>query len=160
MLERSMVERLIRVIEKNAKMMSEDLRTKILSDPRTSSFRVLDERSLYAILFELYSHLGNWLLGDAEKGEVPTYYSGLGKRWFEEGFALHEIVQALIITKRHVWDIVVEKGMTGTPKELDAAVDLITILHRFFDMAIYYSIAGYYQPLGMKIEWPERERNL
>jgi len=160
MLERSMVERLIRVIEKNAKMMTEDLRTMILRDPRTLSFQVLDERKLYAILFELYSHLGKWLLGESEKAEIPSYYSGLGELWFEEGFALHQIVQVLITTKRHVWDIVVEKGMTGTAKELDAAVDLITILHRFFDMAIYYLIVGYYRPLAMKMERLEREKNL
>jgi hypothetical protein len=151
MLERSMLERLIRVIEKNAGEMTEDLRQRLLKDPRTSSFQVLDDRVLYANIFELYSHLGNWLLRDTEKGEVPTYYSSLGERWFEEGFALHEIVQALITTKRHVWDIIVKKGIMGTAKELDAAIDLITFLHRFFDMAIYYSTLGYDRPLGMKI---------
>jgi hypothetical protein len=160
MLERSMVERLIRVIEKNAKTMAEDLRTRILGDPRTSSYQVLDDRKLYAIIFELYSHLGNWLLGDAEKAEVPSYYSSLGERWFEEGFALHEIVQMFMTTKRHVRDIVVEKGMTGTAKELDAAIDLITIMHRFFDMAIYYTIVGYYRPLAMEMERLEREKKL
>jgi len=152
MLESSMLERLVRVIEKHAGEMAEDLRQRLLRNPRTSSYQALDDRVLYTNIFELYSHLGNWLLKDTEKGEVPAYYSSLGERWFKEGFALHEIVQALITTKRHVRDIIMEKGMVGKAKELDAAIDFIVVLHRFFDMAIYYTIVGYYRPLGMEIE--------
>jgi len=152
MLESSMVERLVQVIEKHAGEMAEDLRQRLLRDPRTSSFQVLDDRVLYKNIFELYSHLGNWLLRDTEKGEVPAYYAGRGERSFEEGFALHEIVQALITTRRHIRDTIAEKGITATAKELDAVIDLITVLHRFFDMAIYYTIVGYYRPLGMEIE--------
>jgi hypothetical protein len=151
MLERAMLERLIGVIEKNAAEITEDLKQRLLNDPRTSSYQTLDDEAFYRSLFELYSHLGNWLLADSEKGDIPTYYSTLGERWFEEGFALHEIVKALITTKTHVWDIIVKKGIMGTPRELDAAIDLITFLHRFFDMAIYYTTRGYYRPLGMKI---------
>jgi hypothetical protein len=152
MVERSMLERLIRVIEEHAGEMAEDLRQRLLRNPRTSSYQVLDDKVLYVNIFELYSHLGNWLLTDTEKGEVPAYYSSLGERWFKEGFALHEIVQALITTRRHVRDTIAEKGITGTAKELDTVIDLITVLHRFFDMAIYYSIVGYYRPLGMEVE--------
>lgn len=152
MLESSMVERLVQVIERHAGEMAEDLRQRLLKDPRTSSFQVLDDRVLYKNIFELYSHLGNWLLRDAEKGELPAYYAGRGERSFEEGFALHEIVQALITTRRHIRDTIAEKGIIATAKELDAVIDLITVLHRFFDMAIYYTIVGYYRPLGMEIE--------
>jgi hypothetical protein len=151
MLERDMLERLIEVIEKNAREMTEDLKQRLLRDPRTSSYQVLEERALYRNLFELYGHLGNWLLADSEKGEVPTYYSNLGERWFAEGFALHEVVQALVTTKRHIWDAITKKGIMETAQELDAAIDLITLLHRFFDMAVYYTTVGYYKPLGMKI---------
>lgn len=152
MLESSLLERLIRVIEKHAKEMAEDLRQRLARDHRTSSFQVLDDRVLYENIFELYSHLGNWLLRDTEKGEVPSYYAGRGERSFEEGFALHEIVLALITTRRHIRDTIAEKGITATAKELDTVIDLITVLHRFFDMAIYYTIVGYYRPLGMEIE--------
>lgn len=42
MLESSLLERLIRVIEKHAKEMAEDLRQRLARDHRTSSFQVLD----------------------------------------------------------------------------------------------------------------------
>ena len=44
-----------------------------------------------------------------------------------------------------------EKGIMRTAKELDSAVDFITYLNRFFDMAIYYTILGYYRALKVKI---------
>ena len=34
-----------------------------------------------------------------------------------------------------------------TAKELDSAIDFITYLNRFFDIAIYYTTLGYYDML-------------
>lgn len=145
-----MLVKLIEMIEKNAESMAGELKKKLLTDPATSSYQTLDDRALYENIFEVYSRLGHWLLGDTEKGEVRAYYSNIGAQRFEEGFPLHEIVQALVATKRHIWDTVLEKGIMRTAKELDSAIDFITYLNRFFDMAIYYSTRGYYRAISLK----------
>ncbi|UCE83214.1 MAG: hypothetical protein JSV47_01320 [Deltaproteobacteria bacterium] len=145
-----MLIRLIEMIEKNAESMAEDLKNKLLSDPTISSYQTLDDKTFYENIFEVYSRLGHWLLRDTEKGEVRTHYSNIGAQRFEEGFPLHELVQALVATKRHIWDTVLEKGIMQTAKELDSAVDFITYLNRFFDMAIYYTTLGYYGALNFK----------
>jgi hypothetical protein len=145
-----MLVNIIEMIEKNAETMAGELKDKLLSDPTTPSYQTLDDRSLYENIFEVYSRLGYWFLRDTEKGEVPTHYSALGAQRFKEGFPLHEVVQVLVATKRHIWDTVLEKGVMGTAKELDSAVDFITYLNRFFDMAIYYTTLGYYRALNLK----------
>ena len=145
-----MLARLIEMIEKNAETMAEELKNKLLTDPTTSSYQTLDDRILYENIFEVYSRLGYWLLRDAEKGEMPTHYSAVGAQRFGEGFPLQEVVQALVATKRHIWDTILEKGIMTTAKELDSAVDFITYLNRFFDMAIYYTTLGYYRALNLK----------
>lgn len=145
-----MLARLIEMIERNAGDMAENLKQRLLADPATSSFKVLDDRTLHESIFQIYSRLGYWLLRDSERGEVRSYYSNIGEQRFMEGFPLHEVIQAQVATKRHVWDTVLEKGIVGTAKELDAAVDLISLLNRFFDMAIYYTTLGYDRALGMK----------
>jgi hypothetical protein len=145
-----MLVNIIEMIEKNAETMAGELKNKLLSDPTTLSYQTLDDRSLYENIFEVYSRLGYWFLRDTEKGEVPTHYSALGAQRFKEGFPLHEVVQVLVATKRHIWDTVLEKGVMGTAKELDSAVDFITYLNRFFDMAIYYTTLGYYRALNLK----------
>ena len=145
-----MLARLIEMIEKNAETMAEELKNKLLTDPATSSYQTLDDKILYENIFEVYSRLGYWLLRDAEKGEVPTHYSAVGAQRFGEGFPLQEVVQALVATKRHIWDTILEKGIMRTAKELDSAVDFITYLNRFFDMAIYYTTLGYYRALNLK----------
>ena len=145
-----MLVNIIEMIERNAETMAGELKNKLLSDPATLSYQTLDARNLYANIFEVYSQLGYWLLRDTMKGEVPTHYSALGARRFKEGFPLHQVVQALVATKRHIWDTILEKGIMQTAKELDSAVDFITYLNRFFDMAIYYTTRGYYRALNLE----------
>ena len=145
-----MLVKLIEMIEKNAETMAGELKNKLLSDPATPSYQTLDDRILYENIFQVYSRLGYWLLRDSEKGEVPTHYSAIGAQRFREGFPLHQVVQALVATKRHIWDTILEKGIMRTAKELDSAVDFITYLNRFFDMAIYYTTLGYYRALNLK----------
>jgi len=145
-----MLVKLIEMIENNAETMAGELKNKLLTDPATPSYQTLDDRILYENIFEVYSRLGYWLLRDAEKGEVPTHYSAIGAQRFREGFPLHQVVQALVATKRHIWDTISEKGIMRTAKELDSAVDFITYLNRFFDMAIYYTTLGYYRALNLK----------
>ena len=147
-----MLEPLIEMIERNAGDMAEELKSKLLSDPGTSTYQVLDDRTLYADIFEIYSRLGHWLLRDSEKGEVRTYYSNIGKQRFEEGFPLHEVIQSLVATKRHIWDTISEKGVMQTARDLDSAVDFITFLNRFFDMATYHTTWGYYNALDERSE--------
>lgn len=142
-----MLNRLIGMIERHAGSMAEELKEKLVNDPTTSSYKSLDERTIYDNIFEVYSRLGHWLLKDSEKGEVRTHYSNIGAQRFEQGFPLDELIQALVSTKRHIWDTVLHRGIMTTAKELDSAIDFITYLNRFFDMAIYYTTLGYYDML-------------
>jgi hypothetical protein len=135
------------MIERHAGSMAEELKEKLVNDPTTSSYKSLDERTIYDNIFEVYSRLGHWLLKDSEKGEVRTYYSNIGAQRFEQGFPLDELIQALVATKRHIWDTVLHRGIMTTAKELDSTIDFITYLNRFFDMAIYYTTLGYYEML-------------
>jgi len=142
-----MLNRLIGMIERHAGSMAEELKEKLVNDPTTSSYKSLDERTIYDNIFEVYSRLGHWLLKDSEKGEVRTHYSNIGAQRFEQGFPLDELIQALVATKRHIWDTVLHRGIMTTAKELDSTIDFITYLNRFFDMAIYYTTLGYYEML-------------
>jgi len=145
-----MLVNIIEMIEKNAETMAGELKNKLLSDPATLSYQTLDDRNLYENIFEVYSRLGYWLLRDTVKGEVPTHYSAIGAQRFKEGFPVHQVIQALVATKRYIWDTILEKGIMGTAKELDSVVDFITSLNRFFDMAIYYTTLGYCRALNLK----------
>lgn len=146
-----MLVKLIEMIEKDAESMAGELKKKLLTDPAAQSYQTLDDRTLYENIFEVYSRLGYWLLRDTEKGELPTHYSTIGAQRFDEGFPLHEIIQALLSTKRHIWDTILEKGIMRTAKELDSVIDFITYLNRFFDMAIYHTTLGYYRAFNVKI---------
>ena len=144
-----MLEKMIEMIEKNSESMAEDLKDKLLSDPDTKSFQTLDDKVLYEDIHAFYSRLGYWLLRDPEMGDVKSYYTEIGKRRRMEGFSITELVRSLILTKKHVWDAVLEKGIMDAPVELNSGIDFITYLNRFFDFAIYYTTLGYYKSLGV-----------
>jgi len=146
-----MLMKFIEMIERNAEEMTGEMKEKLLNDPATSSFKTLPDRKLYEHIFEVYSRLGHWLIRDSEKGELPAHYIAMGEQRFKEGFPLHEVIQAMVATKRHIWDTTIERGIMRTAKELDSAVDFVTHLNRFFDMAIYYTSRGYYRALHVKI---------
>jgi hypothetical protein len=145
-----MLVRFIEMIEKNAEQMAGEMKEKLVTDPATQSYKTVEDSTLYENIFEVYSRLGHWLIKDSEKGELPAHYTAMGEQRFAEGFPLHEVIQATVATKRHIWDTIIEKGIMRTPKELDTAVDFITYLNRFFDMAMYYTALGYYRALHAK----------
>ena len=95
-----MLDRLIGMIERHAGSMAEELKEKLLSDPKTLSYRTLDEETLYDNIFAVYSRLGHWLLRDPEKGEVRTYYSNIGAQRYAQGFPLHQVIQAMVVGMR------------------------------------------------------------
>ena len=49
-----MLVRLIEMIEDDATSMAKELKGRLLSDPKTSSFRTLDDQALYQSIFEIF----------------------------------------------------------------------------------------------------------
>ncbi|MGD9036173.1 MAG: hypothetical protein PVF10_06435, partial [Syntrophobacterales bacterium] len=98
--------RLIDSIEVNALQLSRDIKMKLLLHQSTRSYQNIDEKTLHDWIYDVCSRFSFWLDEDKEKGEVQQHYKNLGKERFKQGFELPEVISALYLTKRRLWEFI------------------------------------------------------
>ena len=135
------VGRLVDLIEEHADELTGRLVRNVREDPRTIGYRQFDDRELGARAREVYSHLGQWL-GKTSEGAVESEYFRLGKIRRAEGIPLSEVVMALLLVRRNLWQFVESQG-ADTSLELRQQLDLELLVVRFFDRAIFHTVRGY-----------------
>ena len=135
------VGRLVDLIEDHADELTGRLVRKVREDPRTIGYRQFDDEELGERAREVYSHLGEWLAKSSESA-VEREYFRLGKIRREEGIPLSEVVMALLLVRRNLWQFVESQG-ANTGLELRQQLDLELLVVRFFDRAIFHTVRGY-----------------
>jgi hypothetical protein len=144
-----LTKRCIDLIEANAPELARDIQLKLLAHPSTRSYRRIDPKTLYAWVYDVCSRFSYWLAEDKEKGEVERYYRNLGRERFGQDFALHEVVSALYITKRRIWEY-----LTATREvdslNLNQIVETSSLVWRFFDHVVLHVTEGFEEMLQAK----------
>ena len=135
------VGRLVDLIEDHADELTERLVRRMREDPRTTGYRQFDDEEMGERAREVYSHLGRWL-GETSESAVEAEYFRLGKIRCAEGIPLSEVVMALLLVRRNLWQFVESRG-ADTILELRQELDLELLVARFFDRAIFHTVRGY-----------------
>ena len=136
-----LIARLVALIEGHADELSARLVRKLMEDQRTTGYRRFDEAELGKRAYDVYAHLGHWLEKTSE-GHVEEEYFGLGETRRSEGIPLAQVISALVLTRRNLWQFVDSVG-GDTVLELRQQLDLELLVVRFFDRAIYHTVRGY-----------------
>jgi hypothetical protein len=137
--------RFVTLIERNADKLSENLIRNLRQHTATPTYHTYDEKELYERAFNVYSNLGKWISRETTKKDIARHYLALGAQRRKEGFALSEVIQALIIARRHIWLKVRSEGFLDSILDLNQAMELNNRVVLFFDRAIYYTTVGYEQ---------------
>ncbi len=135
------VGRLVDLIEGHADELTDRLVRRMREDPRTTGYRRFDDEQMGERAREVYSHLGRWL-GETSESAVESEYFSLGKIRRAEGIPLSEVVMALLLVRRNLWQFVESQG-ADTSLELRQELDLELLVVRFFDRAIFHTVRGY-----------------
>ncbi len=135
------VGRLVDLIEDHADELTGRLVSTMREDPRTISYRQFDDEELGERARKVYSHLGHWL-GKTSESAVENEYFRLGNVRRAEGIPLSEVVMALLLIRRNLWQFVEARG-AHTSLELRQQLDLEVLVARFFDRAIFHTVRGY-----------------
>lgn len=138
-----MSDQLVQLIEKNADALTKSWLRDVQKHAATPTYHAFDKDKLYQRAFRVYSQLGKWLSRETTKDDIETYYTALGRTRRKEGFALSEVIQALVITRRHVWLKIEEEGLLETHLDLAKGLELTNRVIVFFDRAILYTAIGY-----------------
>jgi len=136
-------QKLVELIEHDADKLTKRWLKDVQKRPETPTYHTFDPSELYHRAYRVYSQLGKWISNETSKEDIAAYYTAMGAQRRKEGFALSEVIQALITTRRYLWLKVLSDGLLDTALDLHKGLDLNNRVVLFFDRAIYYTAKGY-----------------
>ena len=145
--------KLIELIEIHADRLTADVTRDLITNDRTRGFRAVRPQDLEPRIFQIFHHLGNWI-GEPRSRSVQAEFGDWGRRRFDQGIPLSEIVYAVIVLKQHMARYILDNGLVDAsfpridsdyvlPMHLYSLQDLNTHVGEFFDEALYYLARGY-----------------
>lgn len=134
--------RLVRLIESHADALAGGLEERVQGNPQVSHFRDIPAHELRERVYEIYRHLGEWLLGKNEL-DIEHRYREIGARRAAQGVPLSEVVQAIVLVKENLWEFLQSEAVMDRAVEIMGEMELLQMLEMFFDRAIYYAVVGY-----------------
>ena len=145
--------KLVELIEIHAPRITTDIVEDLLINERTRGFRAVRRSDLEQRVFQLLHHLGNWI-GDPRSDKTRAEFTDWGRRRFDQGIPLSELIFAIIIIKQHLRRYISDNGLVGAsyprmegdyvlPLHLHGLQELNAQVGRFFDEALYSLAVGY-----------------
>lgn len=139
--------RLVRLIESHADALAAGLEEKAHSSTLIAHFRNVPAHELRERVYEIYRHLGEWLL-DKNELDIEHRYREIGARRARQHVPLSEVVQAIVLTKENLWEFMKSEAVMDRAVEIMGELELLQMLEMFFDRAIYYAAVGYEEELA------------
>ena len=137
--------RLVRLIETHAEKLAEGTLRRVEQDPKTRDYcKSVPEEDFCAAVGEIYTHLGEWLMGKSEE-DIAHRYTEIGRRRAAQGVLLSELNWAIVLTRENLWEFLKGEDTLERPAEVFGELKLLQQLEGFFDCAIYYAAVGYEQ---------------
>jgi len=135
--------RLVRLIETHSDQLARGLLDRIENSERCREFvQKVPPDDLKQKVYEIYHHLGQWLLKKTEH-EVEQRYTAIGERRAAQGVPLSQLMFVIVATKEHLWEYVTQEAMADRPVELFQELELFQLVEQFFDRAVYFAAIGY-----------------
>jgi hypothetical protein len=139
--------RLVHLIETHADALAHGLEERVRTDSQVAHFRNLPAHELKERVYEIYRHLGEWLLGKNEL-DIEHRYREIGTRRARQKVPLSEVIQAIVLTKENLWEFLKSEAVVDRAVEIMGELELLQMLEMFFDRAIYYAAVGYEEQLA------------
>ena len=91
----------------------------------------------------MISHFGQWLEGLYDGQDIVIYYTNMGRERRSEGFRIGELVSALSLTKKHIWEFALSRENWTKTIDIYMILEFAKRISLFFDRAVYYMAQGY-----------------
>lgn len=134
--------RLVRLIENHSDELASGLLRKVQSSECTPAYHHVPPEDLKERVYEIYRHLGDWLLGKTEF-DIEKRYLEIGARRAQQQVPLSQLTMTIIFTKENLWDFLKNQAVLDRPTEVFGELEMLQLLDKFFDTAIYYASVGY-----------------
>ena len=134
---------LVRLIEDNSEKLASRLLHNIHQTGAVPGYleRVPAEE-LKNYVYDIYRHLGEWLLAKTET-DIEQRYTEVGLRRAVQGVPLSELVWVIALTKENLVDFLKKQDIPNETVDTRDELAMLQWLDHFFDRAIYYAAIGY-----------------
>jgi len=134
--------RLVKLIESHSDGLARSLHKRYIEDPRCSAYANVPETELTQRVYEVYRHLGEWLIGKTE-ADVEERYLEIGAKRAEQGVPVSQVVWMICLVRENLWDYLQKHADLERPAEVFGEVELQEMLDQFFNRAVYYAALGH-----------------
>jgi hypothetical protein len=141
--------RLVRLIENNSDALAEGLLRKVENSEFTHDYRNVPGQELQQRVYEIYRHLGDWLLGKSDF-DIRERYREIGARRAMQHVSLSQLVWCIVLTKENLWEYLKNEAALERPVEVFGELEMLQLLDQFFDRAIFYASDGYEKTLATR----------
>jgi hypothetical protein len=134
--------KLVHLVQYHADHLAASLVRRAEMSERTESYRHVSTVELKERVYEIYHHLGTWLVDNSET-DIEQRYMTIGSRRAEQDVPLSELVWVIVLTKRNLLEYINDLSFPGPTVEASEKQELSQRLERFFDEAIHAAVVGY-----------------
>ncbi len=134
--------RFVRLIEDHSDALANSLLIKVRQSNRMENFKKVPAEDLKVRVYEIYRHLGEWLLHKNE-ADIEQRYTEIGARRAQQGVPLSEVIWAIVLTKQNLWEFILDEAYPDRPVEILGKQELLQLLDQFFDRAMHSAAVGY-----------------
>jgi ADP-ribose pyrophosphatase YjhB (NUDIX family) len=136
-------DRLVEAIEKNAHRIVLLWMQDVLAGRSTEGYRRIDRDWMWKGVHRIISQFGKWLGGFYSDKDVRDFYFKLGSGSRKEGLILSEVLSALSLLRKHIWEFSLSQGIWTSTLDIYTALELDRRIVIFFDKAAFYASRGY-----------------
>jgi hypothetical protein len=137
-----MLYRLVRLIENHSQALAACLLNRVQNSEATPDYTNVPSEELKERVYEIYRHLGDWLITKGEM-DLEARYLEIGARRALQQVPLSQLVWAIVLTKENLWEFIKKESALERPAEVFGELEMLQLLDQFFDRAIYYAAIGH-----------------
>jgi hypothetical protein len=142
--------RLVRLIETHSDGLANGLLARVQSSEFTRDYCKVPSIDLQERVYEIYRHLGEWLLGKTDF-DIRERYMEIGALRAEQQVPLSQLVWVIVLTKENLLDYLKNEAGMERPTEVFGELEMLQLLDQFFDRAIFYASMGYEQACAKEV---------
>jgi len=134
--------RLVRLIETHSQALAAGLLTRVQESDHARDYRNVPSEELKQRVYEIYRHLGDWLLGKTEF-DIEKRYLEIGALRAQQQVPFSQVAMVIMLTKDNLWEFLKKQTPMDRPVEVFGELEMLQLLEQFFDHAIFYAAMGY-----------------
>jgi len=134
--------RLVRLIEMHSNELASCLLDRVHNSEATPDYKLVPDEDLRNRVYEIYLHLGEWLMRKDEL-ELEQRHLRIGARRAQQGVPFSQVAWAITLTKQNLWGFLKRQSEMERPIEAFGELELLQLLDNFFDRAVYYAAIGH-----------------